>query len=223
MVNAVEKTSRGTQGGIGFNLAAIMLVIGMGGVGFAYLVDGATRAAQIEAHRADPTPVSRTLGGRELHIPRNWLRHDEQTVEGFVRQVELSFELPLGTRKKPATVQVTLVPRSRVRPSAALLDGVYLHQFLPQQLTGPEGLIGKPLRAAEGYEDETVWYDAVSANPFVAKCSRAIAAEADARCVRTVYLGPGLAAIYDFPESALANWRQLDAELTPKLETIRAL
>ena len=223
MVNLARHGTADAQGSLGFNLFALMLVIGMAGVGFAYLLDGATRAAQIEAHRVDPTPITRTLGGRELHIPRNWFRYDEIGSEGFVRQVELRFELPLGTRKQVETVQVTLLPRSRVRPSAALLDGVYLHQFLPQQLTGPEGLIGKPLRAAEGYEDETVWFDAVSANPFVAKCSRAIAAETEAQCVRTVFLAPGLAAIYAFPESMLANWRLLDPQLEPRLKTIRAL
>jgi hypothetical protein len=100
---------------------------------------------------------------------------------------------------------------------------VYLHQFLPEQLAGPPGLVGKPLRADGGYADEVVWYDPLSAEPFVAKCSKPIASAATGQCLRTVYLGPGVAAVYAFPEPALPHWRDFDAELTARLGQIGAL
>src|SRR5690606_9834783 len=132
--------------------------------------------------------------------------------------------LPLGAKGQVERVDVTLLPRSRVRPSAALLDGVYLHQFAEGQLSGgPVGLVGKPLKGGEGYAGEVVWYDALAADPFVAKCSKPVAAATEGQCLRTVYLAPGIAAIYAFPDGALAGWRAFDVEMGKRLRGIGAL
>ena len=212
------------QSSLGFNLAAIAVLMGLLGLGAAYLLDAAGRGARTQPHRLDAeTTLTRTLGGADLEIPRSWFRYEEQRVEGFAKEIDLRLELPLGLEGKPQAIEVTLVPRSRARPSASLLDGVYLHQFLPEQLSGPPGLVGKPLAPTEGYANETVWYDALSAEPFVAKCSKPIAAAATGQCLRTVYLGPGIAAVYAFPEPALQHWRDFDAELTARLGQIGAL
>ena len=212
------------QGAIGFNLAAIAVVLGLLGIGVAYLIDAAGRGARTQAHRLDTeTTLTRTLGGHDLEIPLSWFRYEEQRVEGFAKQIDLRLELPLGVDGHIEPVDVTLLPRSRARPSAALLDGVYLHQFLPEQLTGPPGLVGKPLLPDGGYADETVWYDALSADPFVAKCSKPIPPATAGQCLRTVYLGPGVAAVYAFPETALAHWRDFDEQLSARLGEIGAL
>ena len=209
---------------IGFNLAAIAVMLALAGIGVAYLIDAAGRSARVQAHRLDTeTTLTRTLGGRDLEIPLSWFRYEEQRIEGFAKQIDLRLELPLGVDGHPEPVDVTLLPRSRARPSSALLDGVYLHQFMPEQLNGPPGLIGKPLRPDGGYADETVWYDALSAEPFVAKCSKPVATADAGQCLRTVYLGPGVAAVYAFPETALVHWRDFDALLTRKLGQIGAL
>jgi hypothetical protein len=68
-----------------------------------------------------------------------------------------------------------------------------------------------------------VWYDAISAAPFVAKCIAPVAEGQPGRCIRTVYLGPGIAAIYSFDEDVLANWRLFDAAVQPSLKQIGAL
>lgn len=215
---------RTQHGTIGFNLIAISVIVALLGIGIAYAIDAAGRGARVQAHRLDTeTTLTRTLGGRDLEIPLSWFRYEEQRVEGFAKQIDLRFELPLGVDGTQQPVDVTLLPRSRARPSAALLDGVYLHQFLPEQLNGPPGLVGKPLRADEGYADETVWYDALSAAPFVAKCSKPIAPKGIGQCLRTVYLGPGIAAVYAFPEAVLLHWRDFDALLTARLGQIGAL
>lgn len=210
---------------VGLNLLTIAVGVALLGVGAAYLIDAAGKAARIDAHRLDgDTVLSRTLGGRELGIPRSWFRYDEQAAEGFAKQIDLRLELPLGAEGTAKTLDVTLLPRSRVRPSAALLDGVYLHQFAEGQLSGgPIGLVGKPLRAGDGYEGEVVWYDALAADPFVAKCSKAVATASEGQCLRTVYLGPGIAAVYSFPETALARWRAFDGEMGKRLRQIGAL
>ena len=210
---------------VGLNLLTIGVGVAVLAVGAAYLIDMAGKAGRTDGHRSDDEVVlSRTLGGHELEIPRSWFRYDEEAADGFAKQIDLRFKLPLGSKGKAELVDVTLLPRSRVRPSAALLDGVYLHQFEEGQLAGgPVGLVGKPLKAGEGYEGEAVWYDALAADPFVAKCSKAVADAAEGQCLRTVYLAAGIAAVYAFPEGALAGWRAFDAEMGKRLREIGAL
>lgn len=207
---------------IGFNLAVIMVIVALGGIGLAYLIDGLRPAAQ-PGSAVQELAVTRTLSGRDLEIPANWFRYDEQRADGFARQIDLRFSLPLGLEGKPAIVDVTLMPRSRARPSASLLDGVYLHQFLPGEVAGPLGLVGKPLRADAGYAGEIVWYDPLAAAPFVAKCSPPVADARTMQCLRTTYLGPGIAAVYAFGSEVLENWRQFDTVLNARLATIGAL
>lgn len=204
---------------IGFNLGMIALFVAIAGLGLAYAIDAGGRA---NGQTVTGT-VSRTLGATELRVPASWLREDAERSEGFAKQVELGLELPLGPEAAMREIDITLVPRSRARPSASLLDGVYLHQFMPEQLNGPPGLIGKPLMAADGYAQETVWYDAISAAPFVAKCIAPVVERQPGRCIRTVFVGPGIAAIYSFADDVLVNWKQFDAALQPSLKQIGAL
>lgn len=206
---------------IGFNLGVIALVAVLGGLGLAYLIDGAEHA------RADPAPsqqlVARTLGSTTLEIPAAWLTGPDDAGTGFARQVDLDITLPLGPDGALRRIGVTLTQRSRVRPSASLLDGVYLHQFLPEQLSGPPGLIGKPMAPTAGYDKETVWYDPIASSPFVAKCQAPIADGQPGKCLRTVYLGSGIAAVYGFDDDILGNWKKFDAEMHPLLDQIGAI
>ncbi len=209
---------------VGFNLLTITVGVALLGLGAAYLIDAVGKPGPADGRNGDTERVlSRTLGGHELEIPARWLRYDEHAAEGFAKQIDLRLKLPIGDCGKAETIDVTLLPRSRVRPSAALLDGVYLHQFEDAQLSGgPVGLVGKPLKPNAGYEGEVVWYDALAADPFVAKCSKPVAG-GDGQCLRTVYLAPGIAAIYAFPEGALGGWRVFDVEMGKRLREIGAL
>lgn len=208
---------------VGYNLAAIALAVILGGLGLAYAIDAAReRASQPTATGAPDTLLTRSIGGRDLAIPASWFRYDESPDAGFVSQVELQLPLPLGTDNELLTVDVTLLPPSRVRPSARLLDGVYLHRFGATQVEGPPGLIGKPLLGAEGFAGETVWYDPLTADPFVAKCSAPVAPGAAARCLRAVTLGPGLAALYAFDVEVLSTWKRFDPEMRQRLTAIGA-
>lgn len=209
---------------VGFNLGAIMLALALCGVGLAYAIDAAGRQQRLVPHRHDAeTTLTRNIGGRELEIPLSWFRYAEQRIEGFARQIDLQLGVPLGQQGAVRPIEVTLLPRSRARPSARLLDAVYLHQFRPTQVDGPPGLVGKPLVEVDGFGSETVWYDPLAADPFVAKCSAPVAAGAAARCVRTVYVGTRLAVVYAFDEAILENWRTFDAAMQPLLRSIKAL
>jgi hypothetical protein len=207
---------------IGFNLAVIAVGVAIAGLGLAYGIDAIGRSA----HAPAPLPgsVSQMLGSTQLNVPTAWFASAEVPPGGgFAKQIDLSLNLPLGPDSALRQVDVTLTQRSRVRPSATLLDGVYLHQFMAQQLTGPVGLVGKPLSAADGYAGETVWYDPLASSPFVAKCDAPVAADQPGQCLRSVYLGSGIAAIYSFPDDVLGNWRRFDAEMHPLLTEIGAL
>lgn len=224
MVNSVIDPAAGTalrdqeHHPLAFNLMAIGLAVALGGLGLAYLIDGLRQGGA----GAEDT-VTRTLGSRDLTIPSAWIRGEVEPAGGFAKEVDFTVTLPLGPDGAGREVNVALVPRSQVRPSASLLDGVYLHQFMPEQLNGPPGLVGKPLMAREGYENETVWYDALSPAPFVAKCLASLADGVAGQCLRTVYLETGIAAVYSFGDDMLPNWRRFDAAMHPILKQIGAL
>jgi hypothetical protein len=221
--SAAKRASAGPPS-LGFNIVAIMLVLVLGGVALAYVIDAVGRRDREPAHRMDSgTELTRTLAGKELSIPHSWFRYPEQAADGFARQIDLHLALPLGPRGALRGVEVTLLPRSAVRPSAKLLDGVYLHLFGPTQVEGPTGLVGKPLTAKEGYEGEIVWYDPISPDPFVAKCSAIVSADVPPSCLRTVHLAPGIGAIYTFDADLLANWRNFDAAMRVPLTQMGVL
>lgn len=204
-----------------YNLFAIALGAALAAIGLAYGIDALSRTRAMPA--AESTSVTRTLGSRDLAIPQAWLAAGDTRAEAFVTQVKLHVPLTLSEKGKPTTIDVTLMPQSQVRPSAALLDAVYLHLFSDEERDGPVGLIGKPLSSAEGYAGETVWYDPLSAQPFVAKCLDALTPVQPATCLRTVVVAKGLAAIYSFDATVLEHWRQFDPLMREKLAGIGAL
>lgn len=201
------------------NMLAIVVTMLALGVGLAYLIDGARRTlVDTITVGGDSRVLSRTLGGKELMIPALMFRHPQDLAEGFVERVEL--RLPKAVGGSPEPVDITLLQRSKVRPSTQLLDAVYLHQFAPEELAGPPGLVGKPLKAAAGYAGETVWYDPLSGDPFVAKCVAPVEEGQPSRCLRTVELSPTIAAVYSFDATLLSRWRDFDVAMTQRLGRI---
>jgi hypothetical protein len=208
---------------LGYNLAGIAVLVLFVAVGLAYLIDGLGHADQPEPPSlTDADPIQQTLSGRELAIPSAWFRFGEQMRDGFTNQVDLRVLFAPDPAVAPLPVDVTLLPRSRARTSASLLDRVYLHQFADETLSGVPGLVGKPMREGNGYGDEIVWYDALAPNPFVAKCQAPVLADGATQCVRTVFLPSGIAAIYTFDATALQSWRQFDTEMQRWLSPIGA-
>ena len=207
---------------VGFNLAALSVLVVLAALGLAYWVDGTSREARAPGPVLDDDRlVTQAIAGRELAIPQSWFRNGHEARTGFASQIDLQVMLSPAD-VEPFPVQVTLLPPSRARTSASLLDRVYLHQFEEGTLSGVVGLVGKPV-AGPGYRGETVWYDPLSPNPFVAKCIAPVDEEATRQCVRTVYLPSGIAAVYTFSQPALAAWREFDAEMGEWLGRIGAL
>lgn len=206
-----------------YNLAGIAVLVLLLAVGMAYLIDSLGRTGRVPAPAlGDTDPVSQTISGRELSIPTTWFRYGEQVRDGFTSQIDLRILYAPESAAAALPVDITLLPRSRVRASASLLDRVYLHQFADETLSGVPGLVGKPMLASNGYQGESVWYDALSPDPFVAKCVEAIAPDGPAQCVRAVYLPSGIAAVYTFDARLLPTWRQFDPEMQRWLSAIGA-
>lgn len=206
------------------NLAGIALIVMLGALGLAYLVDQASeKTAPPLPSLADVNDITQTVGGRELSIPKTWFRFGEQMQDGFVGQVDLSVQLPLGPESRQARVDITLLPRSRAKASSELLDTVYVHQFASETLTGMPGLVGKRLDSDQRLFEETIWYDALAASPFVAKCMAPLDGNAPDRCIRTVQLPTGLSAIFSFEADILPNWKAFDPEASRWLQRIGAL
>lgn len=199
---------------LAYNLAGIAVLVLLLAVGAAYLIDELGRSSRVPVPSLDDSdPISQTISGRELSIPTAWFRYGEQIRSGFTNQIDLRVPYSPDGAEAAIQVDITLLPRSRARASARLLDGVYVHQFAEQTLGGVPGLVGKPMLASNGYAGESVWYDALSPNPFVAKCVEPVEPDGIAQCVRTVYLPSGIAAVYTFDATALHSWRQFDTEM----------
>jgi hypothetical protein len=217
---ATAQRSRQDGAGIAYNLAGLALLAIMTALGAAYFLD-----FQIE-RGAPPPPltetVTKTIAGKELHIPATWFRDGAGGSSGFANEVALRATLALDGLAEPAGIDITLLARSRVQPSSALLDSVYLHQFTNETVEGPWGLVGKPLAAVDGYAGETIWYDPLSGEPFVAKCLAPVKAGAPARCLRSVILPSGIGALYAFDETALTGWKGFDAAMRNLLTAIGA-
>ena len=145
MPTPTAQSAKARPASVGFNLLAIAdwrcRSSGSGSPIVSTCVGRAARGPPAEG------TITRGIGGIELKIPAAFFRNDEDRDEGFADEIELIAHLPLGADGHDAAIEVTLLPRSRARPSAILLDGVYLHQFEDEQLSGPPGLVGKPLDA----------------------------------------------------------------------------
>lgn len=218
---SIEAPSRQSSNSLAYNLAGIAAIVLLAAVGAAYFIDGLGRTARVPLPSLDDAePVEITIAGTELAIPARWFRNGGQMQPGFSKEVDLRVMLTLGETSVP--VDVTLVPRSRARPGAALLDGVYLHQFADETLEGIAGLVGKPLLDSDGFGGESVWYDPLSPDPFVAKCLAGLTPDEPAQCLRTVHLPSGIAAAYAFSAAALPYWRQFDGEMEQWLGRIGA-
>lgn len=208
---------------LGYNLAGIAVLVLLMAVGMAYLIDNMGRSSRPALPTLeDADPIQQTISGRELTIPSAWFRYGEQIRDGFTSQIDLRVMFTPDPAAEPLAVDITLLPRSRARASSNLLDRVYLHQFGEDTLSGVPGLVGKPMQSANGYAGESVWYDALSPNPFVAKCVEPVAPDGVAQCVRTVYLPSGIAALYTFDATILQSWRQFDSEMERWLAPIGA-
>lgn len=204
------------------NVLAIAIAVALAAIGLAYALDALNRKnAETDSTTRFFAMVPVNVSGVELEIPSNWLRFSSQPETPFSDRLDLALPLDFSGAT-PVQITLTIVPRARVRASSTLLDSVYLQHFSAEETPGVPGLVGKPLAGGEGYQEETVWYDPIRINPFVAKCAPPLAKDEQGICLRTLVLDSGLAAILGFPETALQEWRRFDALLATVFDRIGA-
>ncbi len=224
MSSFTSATTRWRQPSL-FNLLAIALLLALAGLGAAYLLVAAAKTAQISKPSSWSEPLIRlNLAGAELTIPRSWMRtssgeNGQDNVQADL-QVDLELNLQFAPGAKPYPVRLRLIAAAKVQPSSYLLDTVYMRQFSSRQKNTIAGLVGKPLKPREGFQGETVWYDPLSPNPFVAKCLDESLNSTEAGCLRTVQMTRRLAVIYRFDADLLAHWKNFDATMQPILAQI---
>ncbi len=204
-----------------FNLAVIALFLSLLGLGFAYLlVAAANNPASLSASVWSTPVIEKTLAGTKISVPAAWVRTPSADTGDFNDQLDLRLNLRFAPEARLYALKVRLIPLYEAQPSSYLLDAVYLRLFSSSQLNGVPGLVGKPLKPALGFQNETVWYDPLSARPFVAKCLGAGTDRQPASCLRTQKLTSRLAAVYRFDADVLAYWREFDAAVQPLLAQI---
>lgn len=212
-----------SMGSVLYAVTALALIVAIGGLGLAY---GARAwldaAAEANAEPALTATHIVTVGAQPYILPAALLADPLQRRDGFAERIDLTLALPLAGEGQLSEVAITIMPRGRIRTSAALLDSVYLHQFAGTQLSGIPGLVGKPLEADAGTAGETVWYDPLSASPFVAKCMAPVAEAPDERnCLRVLALSDRNTAVVSFDPAVLADWRAFDARIEAALVPLR--
>lgn len=205
---------------IWLNLGLLAAGAALLALGLAYAVD-ALAPGQIGSS-SPYARVEKTLNGQSLTIPAAWMRFPGQEQAQFAERLDLKLPLRFDGLDGPIEVYARIETGGRALPSAGLLDSVYAHSFTEASLNGPKGLIGKPLKADGAFHDETVWYDPLSSNPFVAKCMAPIEPGLAGRCLRTVPLDGALTLTLDFPEPLLDRWRQFDGALARELAVMGA-
>lgn len=196
-----------------YGLVVVAMVVAILGLGAAYATGAWLDAAREEPHNPALAATHLvTIGAQHYVVPAALMSDPIQRRDGFSDRLDMALIMPLGPDGSLTPVDVTIMPRGRMRTSAGLLDSVYLLQFAPAQLQGAPGLVGKPLSGDAGTNGETVWYDPLSPTPFVAKCTAPIIMGTEQKtCIRTVQLSDRNTAVFAFEPSVLYNWRNFDS------------
>jgi hypothetical protein len=208
------KSSR-AKNGIKTNILILCIVLSMLGLGIVYGLDFfESRATQVANDKG--TPVEFTIAASKLQAPESWIVSEfnpEQTILNL-----LQLHLTMNLDGQSFTLNLTLMPAARAAPSAYLLDSLYIHNFAPGRSDQMYGLVVKKLKNEAGFEDETVWYDALSATPFVAKClEEKVAVERAKNCITTVLVNKRVSALIQFEKAILPHWRQFSVALNKQM------
>ena len=159
-----------------------------------------------------------TIAAKPIVVPKAWTTSTINTDDEVLSNVELA--IPMNVSNDETALHISLLPSAKAAPSAYLLDSLYIHNFEEGAPKQAYGLIVKSLKPQAGYEDETIWYDAISANPFVAKClEEKLGDDTQTNCITTMLVNKRVSALIRFDGDLLPYWKGLHAELTKLLPT----
>jgi len=208
----------------GFNLTAMALILLMGGLGIAYWINSfGPKEANSAASVFAPPFTDKIVANTNMQVPTKWLNALTRNNQKNVQALDLTLTIKLAPQAKLTNINLRLAPFGQAQSSSYLLDSVYVPRFSSRQINTIRGLVGKPLKPQDGYENETIWYQPVASTPFVAKCIDLETTTTTLNCLRTIALGAQLSLTYQFSEIQLPYWQQLDSAIAPLLEQIGAL
>jgi len=215
-----RKSSPKKKNSLQGNVLILCIFLSLAGLALVYALDYFEQTnAQFDS-TADEQ-IEFTIAASRLKAPKSWVIsafNPEKTVLNA-----LQLKLDLIVEMQSTSVIVTLLPASRAAPSAYLLDSLYIHNFAPGRTEQMFGLVVKKLKNEAGFEDEIVWYDALSANPFVAKCLEEKTVIEDAKnCITTVLVNKRVSALIQFEKSILPHWRPFAVALDRQLAELNA-
>ncbi len=210
--------------------AAPLTIAGIAGVAvllagvLVHLILGAYRDRMtLTGLSADPRPVALAIAGEQLAIPANMIRTAATRRGGPVEKAEMIVHWPslqgysaalddAFAQAVPSTAIIfaTIEARESALDATERLDAVYAQFFTGEAIAGPNGLVGRTLKAESGYGGEIIFFTPGQPRPFVARCLMSTTPEVPSTCMRDVKFGRGLSLLYRFNRDRLADWAALD-------------
>lgn len=191
-------------------LVWILILLSFFGLALVYFIENLEEKRAADAVQKGEFEF--TLAAKTYRVPKKWVETFYGQENGALSSLQLKVPFQLNGQTVP--ISVSLLPSSKAAPSAYLLDALYIHNFSDAPSNQAFGLIVKKLKAQDGYEHESVWYDALSSNPFVAKClSEPLGETTKHNCVTTILINKRVSALVQFDGLYLPVWRELHAEL----------
>lgn len=228
----------------GLPALAFRLLIACGvlaGLSLAILVAGKIygRSLVQAGHNSSAERFEIVIGNDVLSVPANNIRTAAQRRNGVANRLDIYLHWPdmSGFNAEladafndisPETnsiVFVSVVPRATTRDMAGRFDAVYKNVMLGAAQTTGFGLKRSALAREHGYIGEHIVYSAPdlrSGRRFVARCQEPELAEQVilAPCTTDIHFGETLSAQVRFPVRLLSDWKVLNAELQPYLESL---
>ncbi|GLQ18748.1 hypothetical protein [Maritalea porphyrae] len=215
-----KPSSQKAKNGLGTNILILLICLSLLGLATVYALDFFEETRNIQ-RQADNKLVEFSISATKMQAPRTWITSDFNEEQSVVNLLQLS--IPIEIEDFSIKVTTTLLPAARAAPSAYLLDSLYIHNFAPGPSDQRFGLVVKKLRNEAGYEDESIWYDALSASPFVAKCLNEEAANTNAKnCITTVLVNKRVSALIQFEQSLMPYWRPFSVAMERRLASLQA-
>lgn len=194
------------------------MVLALAGILIVYVMEYFEKKSAKSDNQAN-TEISFSIAAAEMQAPSQWMLTNFGPDETVFSSVDM--EIPIRLDGVEHQISVTLLPSSKAAPSAYLLDTLYIHKFDNAASGQSYGLIIKKLKDEAGFEDEEIWYDALSARPFVAKCLNEGNAQLKSKnCITTILVNKRVSALIKFEQGLMPQWRTFSAAISEKLNLL---
>lgn len=215
-----KPSTQKAKNGLGTNILILMIGLSLLGLATVYALDFLETRSDNQ-QQVDNRVVEFSISATKMQVPSAWISSEFSNNQPVVNLLQLN--IPIEIENFSFEVKTTLLPAARAAPSAYLLDSLYIHNFAPGPSEQQYGLVVKKLRNEAGFEDEKVWYDALSANPFVAKCLTEKTTDKSAKnCITTILVNKRVSALIQFEESLLPYWRPFMVALERRLASLQS-